>query len=296
MLDGVRLLDARSQAFAHMASLRQMLIEIQQEAFFDIDAARGRIALEMEAFEQWLRGFIPQYDLADPESRILVSRGEEADKKYKYTLTTRYIHVCACLSVSACVKEQPTTLSMSLSIGSRCPLFSAQSAPRLSTPHLSEKHVSPGRSNSVHIYRKELYALFGIPVPTTVFTVIEIQSTNVCVDWFKIALESKLLAVVMSMHEGLGAGSGSRVLDENLVKMICDMLRSESNLSDTEYGSDIDLLEYRSDIDLLEYRSDIDLLDFWQDDENGTVVTSNSLEYGSDIDLLDFWQDDDLLD
>ena len=91
MLDGVRLLDARSQAFAHMASLRQMLIEIQQEAFFDIDAARGRIALEMEAFEQWLRGFIPQYDLADPESRILVSRGEEADKKYKYALTTRYM-------------------------------------------------------------------------------------------------------------------------------------------------------------------------------------------------------------
>ena len=50
-----------------------------------------------------------------------------------------------------------------------------------------------------------------------------------------------------------------KVLDENLVKMICDMLRTESNLSDIEYGSDIDLL------------------DFWQDDENG-----------SDIDLLDF--------
>ena len=101
--------------------------------------------------------------------------------------------------------------------------------------------------------------MFGIPVPTTVFTVIEMESTNVCVDCFKIALESKLLAVVMSMHERLGAGSGLKVLDENLVKMICDMLRSESNLSDTEYGSDIDLL------------------DFWQDDENG-----------SDIDLLDF--------
>ena len=50
-----------------------------------------------------------------------------------------------------------------------------------------------------------------------------------------------------------------KVLDENLVKMICDMLHTESNLSDIEYGSDIDLL------------------DFWQDDENG-----------SDIDLLDF--------
>ena len=103
--------------------------------------------------------------------------------------------------------------------------------------------------------------MFGIPVPTTVFTVIEMESTNVCVDWFKIALESKLLAVVMSMHKGLGAGSGLRVLDENLVKMICDMLRSESNLSDIEYGSDIDLLEYRSDIDLLDFWQDDDLLD-----------------------------------
>ena len=84
-------MDARSQAFAHMTNLQQMLFEIKQEAFFDIDAARGRIALEMEDFEQWLREIIPQYDLADPESRILVSRGEEADKKYKYALTTRYM-------------------------------------------------------------------------------------------------------------------------------------------------------------------------------------------------------------
>ena len=109
----------------------------------------------------------------------------------------------------------------------------------------------------MHIYRKELYALFGIPVPTTVFTIQRMERAKV--DWFKMALESKLLTVVMSMHKGLGAGSSLRVLDENLVKMICDMLRTESNLSDIEYGSDIDLL------------------DFWQDDENG-----------SDIDLLDF--------
>ena len=108
----------------------------------------------------------------------------------------------------------------------------------------------------MHIYRNELLGLFGIPVPTTVFTVIEMERTNVCVDWFKMALESKLLAVVMSMHKGLGAGSSLRVLDENLVKMICDMLRSEISVNDTEYGSDIDNENHEDDDDLL---------DFWPD-------------------------------
>jgi hypothetical protein len=108
----------------------------------------------------------------------------------------------------------------------------------------------------MHTYRKELLGLFGIPVPTTVFTVIEMERTNVCVDWFKMALESKLLTVVMSMHKGLGAGSSLRVLDENLVKMICDMLRSEISVNDTEYGSDIDNENHEDDDDLL---------DFWPD-------------------------------
>ena len=73
----------------------------------------------------------------------------------------------------------------------------------------------------MHTYRKELLGLFGIPVPTTVFTVIEMERANV--DWFKMALGSQL-AVVMSMQIRLGAGSALRVLVENLVKMICDKL------------------------------------------------------------------------
>ena len=106
----------------------------------------------------------------------------------------------------------------------------------------------------MHIYRNELLGLFGIPVPTTVFTIQRMERAKV--DWFKMALESKLLTVVMSMHKGLGAGSSLRVLDENLVKMICDMLRSEISVNDTEYGSDIDNENHEDDDDLL---------DFWPD-------------------------------
>ena len=49
-----------------------------------------------------------------------------------------------------------------------------------------------------------------------------------------------------------------KVLDENLVKMICDMLRSEISVNDTEYGSDIDNENHEDDDDLL---------DFWPDFE-----------------------------
>jgi hypothetical protein len=45
------------------------------------------------------------------------------------------------------------------------------------------------------------------------------------------ALVTKLLAVLMSMHARLGAGSGLRVLDDNLVTMICDVLHRESKAS-----------------------------------------------------------------
>ena len=110
----------------------------------------------------------------------------------------------------------------------------------------------------LHTQRKKLHALFAIPLPITVFTIMEMERAKVSVDWFKMALESKLLTVVMSMHKGLGAGSSLRVLDENLVKMICDMLRSEISVNDTEYGSDIDNENHEDDDDLL---------DFWPDFE-----------------------------
>ena len=42
------------------------------------------------------------------------------------------------------------------------------------------------------------------------------------------ALDSKLLAVMMSMHARLGAGSGLTVLDGNIVTMICDVFRGKS--------------------------------------------------------------------
>ena len=73
----------------------------------------------------------------------------------------------------------------------------------------------------MHTYRKELLGLFGIPVPTTVFTVVQMERANV--DWFKMALGSQL-AVMMSMQIRLGAGSALSVLDEDSVKVICDML------------------------------------------------------------------------
>jgi threonine/homoserine efflux transporter RhtA len=37
------------------------------------------------------------------------------------------------------------------------------------------------------------------------------------------ALDTKLMAVMMSMHARLGAASGLRVLDDHLVTMICDL-------------------------------------------------------------------------
>ena len=73
----------------------------------------------------------------------------------------------------------------------------------------------------MHIYRNELLGLFGIPVPTTVFTIQGMERAKV--DWFKMALESQL-AVMMSMHKRLGAESALSVLDEDSVKVICDML------------------------------------------------------------------------
>ena len=76
-----------------MTNLQQMLIDIEHLAFFDIDFARESIAPEMETLEQSIREVTPQYDLADPDSQMLVSRGEEADKGYKYALTTRYMCV-----------------------------------------------------------------------------------------------------------------------------------------------------------------------------------------------------------
>jgi hypothetical protein len=45
------------------------------------------------------------------------------------------------------------------------------------------------------------------------------------------ALDSKLLAVMMSVHARLGARSGLRVLDNSLVTMICDMFCRESKAS-----------------------------------------------------------------
>ena len=45
------------------------------------------------------------------------------------------------------------------------------------------------------------------------------------------ALDSKLLAGMMSMHARLGAESGLRVLDQNLVRTICDMFCKESKAS-----------------------------------------------------------------
>ena len=45
------------------------------------------------------------------------------------------------------------------------------------------------------------------------------------------ALDSKLVAVMMSMHARLGAASGLRVLDQNLVRTICDMFCRESKAS-----------------------------------------------------------------
>jgi hypothetical protein len=42
------------------------------------------------------------------------------------------------------------------------------------------------------------------------------------------ALDSKLLALMMSMHARLGAGSGLTVLDGNIVTMICDVFRGKS--------------------------------------------------------------------
>ena len=48
---------------------------------------------------------------------------------------------------------------------------------------------------------------------------------------FNTALDSKLLAVMMSTHARLGAGSGLRVLDDRLVTMICDVVCRESKAS-----------------------------------------------------------------
>jgi hypothetical protein len=76
-----------------MTNLQKMLNDIEHLAFFDIDFARRSIVPEMEKLEQWLREVTPQYDLADPDSPIMISRGEEADKGYKYALTTRYMCV-----------------------------------------------------------------------------------------------------------------------------------------------------------------------------------------------------------
>ena len=45
------------------------------------------------------------------------------------------------------------------------------------------------------------------------------------------ALGSKLVAVMMSMHARLGAESGLRVLDQNLVRTMCDMFCRESKAS-----------------------------------------------------------------
>ena len=45
------------------------------------------------------------------------------------------------------------------------------------------------------------------------------------------ALDSKLVAVIMSMHSRLGAESGLRVLDQNLVRTMCDMISRESKAS-----------------------------------------------------------------
>ena len=45
------------------------------------------------------------------------------------------------------------------------------------------------------------------------------------------ALDSKVLAGMMSMHARLGAESGLRVLDHNLVRTICDMFCRESKAS-----------------------------------------------------------------
>ena len=43
----------------------------------------------------------------------------------------------------------------------------------------------------MHIYRNELLGLFGIPVPTTVFTIQRMERAKV--DWFKMALEESQL-------------------------------------------------------------------------------------------------------
>ena len=45
------------------------------------------------------------------------------------------------------------------------------------------------------------------------------------------ALDSKLLALMMSMHARLGAGSGLRILDDHLVTMICDVYCREQKAS-----------------------------------------------------------------
>jgi hypothetical protein len=45
------------------------------------------------------------------------------------------------------------------------------------------------------------------------------------------ALDSKLLAVMMSMHSRLGAENGLRELDQNLVRTTCDMFCRESKAS-----------------------------------------------------------------
>ena len=42
---------------------------------------------------------------------------------------------------------------------------------------------------------------------------------------------SKLVAVMMSMHTRLGAESSLRVLDQNLVRTMCDMFCRESKAS-----------------------------------------------------------------
>ena len=45
------------------------------------------------------------------------------------------------------------------------------------------------------------------------------------------ALDTKLLAVMMSMHARLATGSVLRVLNESLITTICDMFRRESKAS-----------------------------------------------------------------
>jgi hypothetical protein len=163
--DGVPLLDARSQEFAHMPKLQQMLIDIKREEDFDFDAAYECVAKEIDELERYLRSVAPEYDRADVNSPILVSKGEEADKKMKYALTTRYMCVCVCvcvLSACACVSADEflalsSTQTPQLCGGEdlvdgiptqchrqgHCSHLSMASRHMLSPPNLSKSHICP---------------------------------------------------------------------------------------------------------------------------------------------------------